>query len=53
MEAVVYPNTHPTILGDQSVCGQVKLPKYVCLDTRLSEQIFEKQFLKIILDILW
>ena len=44
-------NTFPTILGNQSVCGRVKFPKYVCLVAQLGEQLLEKQTLKTIFDI--
>ena len=40
------------ILGVQSVCGQLKFPKYVCLVNRIGEQLPEEQILKIILDII-
>ena len=30
----------------KSACGQIKLPKYVCLVDRLGEQLLEKQILK-------
>ena len=33
-------------------CRQVKFPKYVCLVTRLGEQLLEKQILTFVLDIL-
>ena len=32
--------------------SKVKLPKYVCLVAQLGEQLFGKQILKIVLDIL-
>ena len=35
------------------VCLWVKFPKYVCFVTRLGKQLFEKEILTIILDILW
>ena len=31
----------------KSACGQIKLPKYVCLVGRLDEQLLEKQILKL------
>ena len=50
---LVWPNTHPMVLSDQSVCRWEKFQKYVCLVTQLGKQILEKQILKTILDILW